>query len=74
VVPVGVEEFKRIAPGEKIELEHRTGSVALDGEREIEVGLRDQVEVRLDTEGPLTIDIGAAMREAARRGLLNGAA
>ena len=74
VVPVGVEEFRRIAPGEKIELEQRTGSVALDGEREIEVGLRDQVEVRLDTEGPLTIDIGAAMREAARRGLLNGAA
>ncbi len=74
VVPVGVEEFKRIAPGEKIELEHRTGSVALDGEREIEVGLKDQVEVRLDTEGPLTIDIGSAMREAARRGLLNGAA
>jgi predicted polyphosphate/ATP-dependent NAD kinase len=74
VVPVGVEEFKRVAPGEKIELEQRTGSVALDGEREIEVGLGDQVEVRLDTEGPLTIDIGAAMREAAQRGLLNGAA
>jgi hypothetical protein len=28
--------------------------------------------VRLDPEGPLTIDVGAVMREAARRGLLNG--
>jgi len=74
VVPVGVQQFSRISPGEKIELEKRTGSVALDGEREIEVGLRDEVEVRLDTEGPLTIDVGAAMREASRRGLLNGAA
>ena len=73
VVPVGVEGFSRISPGEKIELEQRTGSVALDGEREIEVSLRDEVEVRLDTEGPLTIDIGEAMREVARRGLLNGA-
>ena len=73
VVPVGVEEINRVAPGETVELEPRTGSVALDGEREIELGPSDRVEVRLDTDGPLTINVGEAMRQAAQRGLLDGA-
>ena len=73
VVPVGVEEVNRIEPGETVALAPGVGSVALDGEREIEVGPSDEVAVRLDPEGPLTIDIGEAMRQAARRGLLNGA-
>ena len=73
VVPVGVEEISRIEPGETVGLEPRTGSLALDGEREIELGPNDEVEVRLDTDGPLTINVGEAMRQAAQRGLLNGA-
>lgn len=73
VVPVGVAEHHRLEPGEPVELEPFAGSLALDGEREIELGPRDDVEVRLDLDGPTTIDVGAAMREAARRGLLNGA-
>ena len=73
VVPIGVEEVNRVEPGEMVELTPRMGSIALDGEREIEIGPDDEVKVRLDLNGPLTIDVGAAMREAARRGLLNGA-
>ena len=73
VVPVGVEEVNRVEPGETVALAPGAGSIALDGEREIEVGPSDEVVVRLDPEGPLTIDVGEAMREAARRGLLNGA-
>lgn len=72
VVPVGVAESRRIELGETVELEPTVGSLALDGEREIELAPKDRVEVRLDPEGPLTIDVGAVMREAARRGLLNG--
>lgn len=72
VVPVGVAEINRLAPGEVVELAPGGGSVALDGEREIELGPDDRVEVRLDPHGPLTIDVGAVMREAAERGLLNG--
>ncbi|HEX2729801.1 MAG TPA: NAD(+)/NADH kinase [Rubrobacteraceae bacterium] len=72
VVPVGVEKVTRIEPGEAVELTSGVGSVALDGEREIEIGAADEVEVRLDPDGPLTIDVSAAMREAAGRGLLNG--
>lgn len=72
VVPVGVEEINRLEPGETVALAPGVGSVALDGEREIEVGPSDEVEVGLDPHGPLTIDVGAVMREAAHRGLLNG--
>jgi predicted polyphosphate/ATP-dependent NAD kinase len=73
VVPVGVAGHRRIEPGETVCLEPASGSVALDGEREIEIGPDDRVEVRLDPDGPLTIDVSEVMREAARRGLLNGA-
>jgi hypothetical protein len=62
----------RVEFGETVELTPAVGSVALDGEREIEVGPTDEVEVGLNPDGPLTIDVGAAMREAARRGVLNG--
>lgn len=72
VVPVGIAEARRIEPGEVVEFAPAAGSLALDGEREIELGPGNEVEVRLDAEGPLTIDVGVAMREAARRGLLNG--
>jgi len=72
VVPVGVEEVSRVEPGESVALTPGVGSVALDGEREIELGPDDEVKVRLDPHGPLTIDVGAAMREAAEFGLLNG--
>lgn len=72
VVPVGVAESRRIEPGETVRVEHTSGSLALDGEREIELKSDDQVEVRLDTDGPTTIDVEAVMQEAARHGLLNG--
>jgi predicted polyphosphate/ATP-dependent NAD kinase len=72
VVPIGVEEVSRVEPGDTVELTPGAGSVALDGEREIELGPDDRVEVMLDPDGPLTIDVGAVMRDAARRGLMNG--
>ncbi len=72
VVPVGVAEKRRMQPRETTGIEPVSGSIALDGEREIEVGPGDCVEVSLDTSGPLTINVGAVMQEAAWRDLLNG--
>jgi hypothetical protein len=71
-VPIGVDEKRRVQPGETIEIEPVSGSIALDGEREIEVGAEDRVKVRLGVDGPQTIAVGAVMQEAAQRGLLNG--
>lgn len=70
---IDVAEHHYIKPGEPVEVEPFAGSLALDGEREIEVGPEDRVRVSLDLDGPLTIDVGEAMDVAARRGLLNGA-
>ena len=72
VVPVGIGDYHRIESGEAIEVEANSGSLALDGEREIELGPESRVEVRLDLEGPVTIDVAGVMRQAARDGLLNG--
>ena len=70
VVPVGVAGSRRIEPGGTVPVEPGSGSIALDGEREIERVPEDRVEVSLAIEGPLTIDVGEVMRLAARRGLL----
>ena len=73
VAPVGVRAARRIAPGEVVAFETGVaGSLALDGEREVELGPDDRVEVRLDTAGPLVVDVRAALALAADRGLLAG--
>ena len=70
VVPVGVAETRRIRPGEVFAITHGTGCLALDGEREIELRPGDRAEVRLEPNGPLTIDVEAVMALAANQGLL----
>ncbi len=73
IVPVGVAELRRLEPGTTVTLLAPAGSLALDGEREHELGEGEAVEVTLDTEGPLVVDVPAALSEAAERGLLVGA-
>ena len=70
VVPVGVAGARRIQPGEVVEVSGHAGSLALDGEREIEMRPDDRAEIRLSASGLLTIDVDAVMTTAARRGLL----
>ena len=73
ITPIGVAEHHYIEPSIPIEIEPVAGSLALDGEREIELGPDDRVEVSLDPDGPLIVDVGEAMKAAARDGLLNRA-
>lgn len=65
ITRVGVESFRELAPGERIELEPG-GSIALDGEREIELRDGERATVRL-ADGPLRIDVDAVMAHAATR-------
>ena len=46
------------------------GVIAVDGEREIEFSPSDTISIRLETDGPLTIDIDRVMARAAEGGLL----
>ena len=65
---VGIQEFRLIELGEEVELSLKPCLIALDGERELRVGARDEVKVRLERDGPRVIDINKAIREAAREG------
>jgi hypothetical protein len=40
----------------------------LDGEREVEVGKKDCISIRLTNNGPYVIDIKGALKEAAQNG------
>ena len=70
IAPVGVYEVAELHPGQPVALSTRQGVIALDGEREIEFSPEDRIEVRLERNGPLTVDIDRVMRHAAEAGLL----
>ena len=73
VTEVGVVQARRVDPGEAVPLTPLAGCLALDGERELELGPSDHVTVRL-AEGPLVIDVDAVLALAARQRALNGSA
>jgi predicted polyphosphate/ATP-dependent NAD kinase len=64
VVTVAVAGHRVLALGEEVAVAGDAGTVALDGEREIERRHREPVTVRL-APGPLTIDVDAVMFAAA---------
>ncbi|MFZ0759504.1 MAG: NAD(+)/NADH kinase [Candidatus Sulfotelmatobacter sp.] len=69
LAPVGVKAVSELRPGERQAVRLAQGTIALDGEREFAFTAGDQVTVRLDRHGPLTIDVDKAMASAARDGL-----
>lgn len=71
ILQVNVAGCRPLEAGVPVELHGRQGTIALDGEREIEFGPADTVKVWLDLEGPRTIDVARTMRLAAQRGLLH---
>lgn len=73
VSAVGVSAYERLKPGETFRLEPIHGSLALDGEREIELRPEHGSEVWLSEDGPITVDVEECMRRAAEEGLLSGA-
>lgn len=70
MVDVGIEDIHELRPGEAVRLRAVRGVVALDGEREIEFSPTDRLTVRLEWDGPLTLDIPRVMAYAAENGLL----
>jgi len=64
-----VREWRRIAPGEAIELTPAGGVIAFDGEKEHELGRAARVAVTLSLEGPRIVEIRRTLDLAARAGL-----
>lgn len=67
---VGVSSFRRLAINDGVRFQSSIGTVALDGEREIELSTTSLVEVRLRADGPFVVNVPAAMDAAARAGHL----
>jgi hypothetical protein len=66
-VPVcGVSEM---APGQIFNIETSPGLIALDGEREVEIRSGSRAAIRLNTEGPLVVDVDKTMSLARAEGL-----
>lgn len=65
---VGVRHYERLTMGDVVRFEPGAGTVALDGEREIELSTTLVVEVQLCPDGPFVVDVPAALEAAARAG------
>ncbi len=65
---VGVRETRKLQVDDVVQFRPGTGTVALDGEREIEIPVTSVVEVRLCADGPFVVDVSAALEGAAHAG------
>lgn len=66
----GIGASGPLEPGIAYPLSLACGTLALDGEREIEFAEHDTPTVTLDANGPLTVDVEAVLAYAARHHLL----
>ena len=72
IIPaVVISSWQRMAEGERIVIEKRDYTVALDGERAFSVSRSQQLETEVRREGPPVIDVNLALEIAASRGLFN---
>ncbi|MDT7619411.1 MAG: hypothetical protein QOF99_312 [Pseudonocardiales bacterium] len=67
---VGVLDVAPLRAGEPMTSAVPRGTVAVDGERELEFGPNTPVTVTLTPHGPTVLDVRAALARAAERGLL----
>jgi predicted polyphosphate/ATP-dependent NAD kinase len=61
--PVGLQHCEALAPGVTRYVRLTSGTVALDGERELEFGPGDRISVTLKTDGPRVIDVPATLAD-----------
>ncbi|MCE1117864.1 MULTISPECIES: ATP-NAD kinase family protein [Pseudomonas] len=66
----GISASGTLTPGIPKRLCLASGTLALDGEREIEFAAHDTPTITLDAQGPLTVDVEAVLAHAARHHLL----
>ena len=68
--PIGIQDAGPLLPGERRTVAVQRGTVAVDGEREIEFGPRTPVTVTLAADGPRVLDVRTVLAAAAERRLL----
>jgi predicted polyphosphate/ATP-dependent NAD kinase len=70
IIPVDIQSHRLLSMGEEVVLEPAACTIAVDGERQIEVFSEQKVSVRLTNRGPRVVDVQQCVREASRRGIL----
>jgi len=68
---VAISQYRRLAMNDVVRFLPGTGTVALDGEREIELSPKSMVEVQLCADGPFVVNVSAAHEGAASGGYLH---
>ena len=71
VPAVVISSWQRMAEGERLVVEKRDCTVALDGERAFSVNRSHQLEMEVRRDGPPVIDVNLALTIAASQGLFN---
>ena len=66
---VAIREYRLLSPGEEVVLEPAACTIAVDGERQIEVYADQKVSVRLTHRGPCVVDVQRCMHAASRCGV-----
>jgi len=66
---VPVQKMSEMAPGELFNISVSPGLVAVDGEREVEIPCGSSAGIRLNTDGPMVVDIRKTMDLARDAGL-----
>ena len=69
---VGVQSWHQLEAGVPVTLRQFAGMIALDGERELEFGTEDTVQVTLHEKAFRTVDVSACMRYTGEHRLLLG--
>lgn len=67
---VSIASMVRLLPHQPVALPAMRGTVALDGERELELDPDNRLRVELDFDGPRTVEVEATLAHAAREGLM----
>ena len=66
---VGIESWQRLADGQRVTIERRHSTVALDGERSFSVNPDNLLEVEVRRNGPPVVSVDAALHHAAASGV-----
>jgi predicted polyphosphate/ATP-dependent NAD kinase len=70
IIPVDIQCHRLLSLGEEAALERAACTIAVDGERQLEVFPEQQVTVRLTHGGPRVVDVRQCIRDASQRGIL----
>ncbi len=69
---VGISNYKMITQGNLYNINSKSSTIALDGERTISVSETDEVQITLNLDGPNVIDPFKTLKEYSKNGYFSG--